>query len=128
MDGSNPIVNTPGGTSNQATSTAGSAGGANPFGSDASNSAPAKASAAGIAGAVVGGVALYGAAMALVARRYRNKKKNAHRRNSSVADSAWMSGADGDRNSRGSNGTGGRSIQTAQISAPLRTENSLGWN
>jgi hypothetical protein len=129
MDGSNPVVNgANGGSINGATATPGATGGANPFGSDASNSAPAKASAAGVAGGVVGGVILYGAAMALVARRYR-KKKNAHRRASSMSNPAWMSGADGDRNSRGSNASSqGRSIQTTQISAPVRTENSLGWN
>jgi hypothetical protein len=129
MDGSSSIVNGAGGASvNGATATPGTTGGANPFGSDASNSAPAKASAVGIAGAVVCGVAVYGAAMALVARRYR-KKRLAHRRASSTSNPQWMSGADGDRNSRGSNTSSqGRSIQTAQISAPVRTENSLGWN
>jgi hypothetical protein len=131
MDGSNPLVTGANGGSGGSGSTAtpGATGGANPFGSDASNSAHAKGSAAGIAVSVCSGVALYGVAMALVARRYR-KKRLAHRRASSTSDPAWMSGADGgSRNSRGSNTSSqGRSIQTAQISAPVRTENSLGWN
>ncbi|KAF1980168.1 hypothetical protein BU23DRAFT_444673, partial [Bimuria novae-zelandiae CBS 107.79] len=97
-------------------------------------------------GAVVGAIA-YGAAMFLVARRYRNKRA-AHRRSSSVPSTSrytygsvgggnWMSGArngrltpiaPGSRGSRGSSSSNGRSIRTQQISAPVMAENSLGWN
>jgi hypothetical protein len=98
---------------------------------------------AGIAMAAIGGSAAYGAAMFLIARRYKKRKQN-HRRSSSLNYSemrqsgspalmggAYMTGgrtsAGHDRNSRGSGRTG-NSARTAQISAPMMAENSLGWN
>ena len=57
------------------------------------------------------GVVLYGAAMSLVARRYRNKKKRArHSRNSSITGQpAWMHGA-GYRDSHSSGSRPDRSM------------------
>ncbi|EKD20024.1 basic proline-rich protein [Drepanopeziza brunnea f. sp. 'multigermtubi' MB_m1] len=101
---------------------------------------------AGIAMAAIGCSAAYGAAMFLVARRYKRRKQN-HRRSSSMAagemsqsgspalmGGAYMSGGRNtpgingrDRNSRGSGRTGA-SARTQQISAPMMAENSLGWN
>ncbi|KAE8443509.1 hypothetical protein EG329_001821 [Mollisiaceae sp. DMI_Dod_QoI] len=101
---------------------------------------------AGIALAAIGGSAAYGVAMFLVARRYKRRKQS-HRRSSSVTNpsemrqsgspalmggaGAFMSGGrtsgGNDRNSRGSGRTG-NSARTAQISAPMMAENSLGWN
>jgi hypothetical protein len=100
---------------------------------------------AGIAAGAVVAAAAYGAAMFFIARRYK-KRKLAHRRASSVADpsemvqsgspalmggAAFMSGGRqsgttaGDRNSKTSQPN---SARTAQISAPMMAENSLGWN
>jgi hypothetical protein len=98
---------------------------------------------AGIAMAAIGGSVAYGVAMFLVSRRYK-KRKQSHRRSSSLAHSemrqsgspalmggAYMTGGrtsgGHDRNSRGSGRTG-NSARTAQISAPMMAENSLGWN
>jgi hypothetical protein len=108
---------------------------------------------AGIAtGAVMGAIA-YGAAMFFVARRYRNRRL-AHKRSNSVPSvpnssrytygsmqgggSVFMTGGRGpgrfspggrdSRGSRGSSSSQGRSVRTAQISAPVMAENSLGWN
>ncbi|KAL1952441.1 hypothetical protein VTO42DRAFT_5474 [Malbranchea cinnamomea] len=93
-----------------------------------------RASAVGIGLGVVGGAALYGAAMFFVARRYRRKRKM-HQRTSSLTggytddsragspSEGFMSGF---RDSRNSGGTG--SARTAMISAPVMSENSLGWN
>lgn len=103
------------------------------------------------AGAVVGavgGAAAYGAAMFFIARRYK-KKRASHRRASSLTNpnemrytgspalmggAPMMSGGRGSagvmpdgRDSRGSGRTG-NSARTAQISAPMMAENSLGWN
>jgi hypothetical protein len=98
---------------------------------------------------ISGGVAVaaaYGAAMFLIARRYK-KRRLSHRRSSSVLNpaemrqsgspallagaGAFMSGGrttpGHDRNSRGSGRTG-NSARTQQISAPMMAENSLGWN
>jgi len=101
-----------------------------------------------VAGAIVGALA-YGAAMFFIARRYRNRKM-AHKRTNSVPSTgrytygsmnggaAFMTAAarglggrstPGGRDSRGSGtSSNGRSIRTAQISAPVMAENSLGWN
>ncbi|KAK2811644.1 hypothetical protein FQN50_001986 [Emmonsiellopsis sp. PD_5] len=110
-----------------------------------------KATSVGIGLGVVGGAALYGAAMFFVARRYRRKRK-LHRRTSSLtsgmgdmpesgptASDALMSGgrpdgytsptpynANGGRTSQNSGGAG--SARTQMISAPVMAENSLGWN
>jgi hypothetical protein len=113
-------------------------------------SSKAKATTAGIAVAAVGLSAAYGAAMFIVARRYKRKRQN-HRRASSVSSSQGSSamqytGAGSPAlmgggllgQSRGAYGgvTGGRhsqnsgdgSARTANISAPVAAENSLGWN
>jgi len=111
-------------------------------------SSSVKGTTAGIAMACVGGASAYGAAMFLLARRYK-KRKQAHRRSSSVASHSEMrqsttpgmlgsgdlfmsggrlspGGTTNDRHSRGSGG--GNSARTQQISAPMMAENSLGWN
>lgn len=118
----------------------------------APNSANAKVSPTTI-GFLVGGiagVAAYGAAMFIIARRYRQRHER-HQRASSNADydrnvatGPLMAGGlrssdryspphpgrltpgDG-RNSRGSGRSGGTSARTQQISAPMMAENSLGW-
>ena len=126
-----------------------------PIGPGVSNSAPIQPHSVGIAAGVVCGAAAYGAAMFLVARRYR-KRKQSHRRSPSMfsspvmtgsphdfvagANTALMSGGRGDadrsispangyhhgRDSRGSGRSGSTGRQ--QISAPVMAENSLGWN
>ncbi|KAK1635307.1 hypothetical protein BDP81DRAFT_322664, partial [Colletotrichum phormii] len=126
-----------------------------PFGTgdDGSNQSPIqKGTAAAIGIGAVGVAAAYGAAMFIIARRYKQKKQ-AHRRASSLTSSemrytgagsppmmggALMSqdfsnyGAAGGRESHGSGrtrGSGpGNSARTAYISAPVAAENSLGWN
>jgi hypothetical protein len=141
--GSNTNPNDP-----AATSTNGPAQGG-PIDGDMKASRPINGTSVGVAtGAIIGAFA-YGAAMFFVARRYK-KKKMSHQRSSSVPSSrytygsvgglggsAWMSGArngrltpglPGSRGSRGSSSSNGRSVRTAQISAPVMAENSLGWN
>jgi len=132
-----------------ATSTAG--GNSGVFNTEAQNtSSSTKSTAAGIGVGVVGAAAAYGAAMFFIARRYK-RKKQAHRRSSSIMShsemrqsgspallsggNAFMVGArnsaggtNHDRNSRGSGGSNGNSARTQQISAPMMAENSLGWN
>ncbi|CCF45943.1 hypothetical protein CH063_03734 [Colletotrichum higginsianum] len=131
-----------------------------PFGGsdDSSKQSPIqKGTAAAIGIGAVGVAAAYGAAMFIIARRYKQKKQ-AHRRASSVTSSemrytgagsppmmggALMSrdfsnyggvagGVPGGRESHGSGQTGrsgmGNSARTAYISAPVAAENSLGWN
>jgi len=108
------------------------------------NTSPGTAgTTAAIALSALGGSAAYGAAMFLLARRYKARKQN-HRRSSSLLNpsemrhsgspvfgGAIMSGGrttpGNERNSRGSGGTG-NSARTQQISAPMMAENSLGWN
>ncbi|KAK2013087.1 hypothetical protein LZ32DRAFT_530933, partial [Colletotrichum eremochloae] len=127
-----------------------------PFGGDDDSSKQSpiqKGTAAAIGIGAVGVAAAYGAAMFIIARRYKQKKQ-AHRRASSLASSemrytgagsppmmggALMSrdfsnygGVAGGRESHGSGRTGrsgmGNSARTAVISAPVAAENSLGWN
>ncbi|PKS08812.1 hypothetical protein jhhlp_003421 [Lomentospora prolificans] len=114
-----------------------------------------KGATVGIAFGAVSVAVAYGAAMFLVARRYK-RKKQAHRRASSVTEvtssdmrysgsgspaGAMMGGAllsrdfssyggvAGGRESHGSGRSGaGNSARTAYISAPVAAENSLGWN
>ncbi|RDA91036.1 hypothetical protein CP533_2555 [Ophiocordyceps camponoti-saundersi (nom. inval.)] len=106
----------------------------------------------GVAFGVVGAGVMYGAAMFIIARRYKRKKQT-HRRSSSVSNSqnssemrytggaspALMGGALPSRDyfsyrpeGRDSHGSGrsgmGNSGRTANISAPVAAENSLGWN
>jgi hypothetical protein len=102
----------------------------------------------GIGVGVAAGAAVYGAAMFMVARRYKNRRQR-HQRQSSLsgngpqmgqASSGAMGGAimsggrqtpytDGreSRGSRGSGNTNQASIRTQQISGPMMAENSLGW-
>lgn len=104
-----------------------------------------KPSSIGIGLGVVGGAAVYGVAMFMVAKRYK-KRKNAHRRASSVQSggsgpretNTLMTGA---RHSYGSRqpgyNTAGRDSRNSDrshqsgrtyISPPVMAENSLGWN
>ena len=130
----------------------GSGGDAFDSGDSGNSSSSQKATTAGIAVGAVGLSAMYGAAMFIVARRYK-RKRQAHRRASSITGSdassdmqyapngspALMGGAllsqdysnygAAARESQGSGRTGGNgSARTANISAPVATENSLGWN
>jgi hypothetical protein len=126
-----PMDGTFSGQQAAATTAAGSPQGGAPFGGDSGNSQTVKSSAVAIGTATAAGVVLYGAAMGLVARRYRNKKKKArHSRNTSITGSepAWMAGAGYSRHSHGSGSSQGRSIRSQGISAPVMAENSLGWN
>jgi hypothetical protein len=138
------------GSGTQATST--SNGNSGVFNTVAQNTTPsAKATAAGAAVGAIGAAAAYGAAMFFIARRYK-KRKQSHRRSSSLMNpsemrqsgspallggaNAFMSGGrtstpgtgGNDRNSRGSGRSNGNSARTQQISAPMMAENSLGWN
>ena len=123
------------------------------FSTASQNTTPAVSSTtAGIAVGAVGAAAAYGVAMFFIARRYKRKKQG-HRRSSSLISGADMrqsrapallSGGNaimaggrssyggttptGDRNSRGSGRSAGNSARTQQISAPMMAENSLGWN
>lgn len=116
----------------------------------------ARGMTAGIATGAVVAAAAYGAGMFFIARRYK-KRRLAHRRQRSVMNPAEMAQAGGpaltggammsggrqpggsgpglgagvganDRHSRGSGKSNGNSARTAQISAPMMAENSLGWN
>ncbi|OJD27981.1 hypothetical protein ACJ73_00614 [Blastomyces percursus] len=125
-----------------------------PGGSGGSSSV--KAASVGIGLGVVGGAALYGAAMFFVARRYRKRRK-LHRRTSSltsgmgeigivgaaggdtrpIATDALMSGGRSDgytsptpyaARDNQSTSSGSGSGRNQMISAPVMAENSLGWN
>ncbi|KAL6717081.1 multicopy suppressor of a budding defect [Lecanora helva] len=123
-----------------------------PVGGGIGSSNPVRASSVGIACGVAAGAAAYGAAMFLVARRYR-KRRQSHLRSPSMfnspvmshagpdalAGAALMSGGVGDHRSpspyhdediRAASRGSGRSASTGrqQISAPVMAENSLGWN
>lgn len=95
----------------------------------ASASSGVRPSSIGIGVGAAAGAAAYAGAMFYVARRYR-KRKQLHQRSSSVpsasmsevSNSGFLSGPN--RISHNS----GRSNRTAQISAPVMSENSLGWN
>jgi hypothetical protein len=137
------------GTGSGAASTSSTASGNNNavFNTPNQNTSPkTSGTAAGFAAGGIGVAAAYGAAMFLIARRYK-KRRLSHRRSSSVLNpsemrqsgspallggaGAFMSGGrttpGHDRNSRGSGRTG-NSARTQQISAPMMAENSLGWN
>lgn len=128
------------------------AGVAGTVGNDTSSTSGVKASSVGIGLGVVGGAAIYGVAMFMVAKRYK-KRKAAHRRVASVnpagapsmgenstlmaagarnsygirqpADPSTTHHEHG-RDSRGSeqSGQSGRTF----ISPPVTAANSLGWN
>jgi hypothetical protein len=130
---------------------------ADPFGNTGSgdgNSKPGQqGTTAGIALGVIGVAGAYGAAMFIIARRYK-RKRQAHRRTSSMTDPSEMrsaagsphfmggallsrdfssyGGVAGGRNSHGTQGSGrsgaNNSARTAYISGPMSAENSLGWN
>lgn len=121
-------------------------------GGEENSNTSVKPSSIGIGLGVVGGAAVYGVAMFMVAKRYK-KRKNAHKRASSVQSgstgstgsyrpgeqSTLMTGA---RNSYGSrqpaahhpagreSRNSDRSGQSGRtyISPPVMAENSLGWN
>lgn len=121
-------------------------------GSDGQSSAQ-RGTTAGIVSGAVAVAAAYGVVMFVVARRYK-RKKQAHRRASSIsnpsdmgqsgtASPALMGGAllsrdftntygavpPSGRDSHGSGRSGmGASGRTQYISAPVAAENSLGWN
>lgn len=118
-------------------------GDAAPMGSTPSNTT-VSGKTIGLSVGIVAGAAAYGAAMFLVARRYRQRRAGRHGRSNSINRSvspgsnpasglmasggAVMHGA-ARFDHRGSRGSGGRaSARTAQISAPMMAENSLGWN
>lgn len=109
-----------------------------------------KAQTAGIAVGAAAVASAYGAAMFIIARRYKRKRQG-HKRNSSISSNAEMrqagspammggallsrdftgyGGVQGNtRHSQGSGRSGGNnSARTAIISAPVAAENSLGWN
>lgn len=114
-----------------------------PMGAVPSESNTISGGTIGLSAGIVAGAAVYGAAMFLVARRYRQKRNGRHGRSNSINRSmspgsnpasglmgsggaAVMHGARGPFDKRGS---GGRvSARTQQISAPMMAENSLGWN
>ncbi len=124
-----------------------------PFnGNDATSSPESSTQRGTTVGIVTGSVAVaaaYGAVMFILARRYK-RKKQAHRRASSISSPSEMRqtgspalmggahlsrdftdsyGAAGGRDSHGSGRSGmGNSGRTAYISAPVAAENSLGWN
>ncbi|KAK4041365.1 hypothetical protein C8A01DRAFT_14874 [Parachaetomium inaequale] len=129
-----------------------------PFGSSGGDnsggqSGTQRGTTAGIVSGAVAVAAAYGVVMFVVARRYK-RKKQAHRRASSISNPSEMSepgrgspalmggallsrdftssyGAvpPGERNSHGSGRSGmGNSGRTQFISAPVAAENSLGWN
>jgi hypothetical protein len=141
--GGGPGPSSGGGNSNQ-----------DPFGnggSGDSTSSSQRGVTAGIALGAAGVAGAYGAAMFIIARRYK-RKKQAHKRSSSVTSHSEMrqggspplmggallsrdftgtyGGVHGNtRHSQGSGRSGmSNSARTANISAPVAAENSLGWN
>ncbi len=149
--GSSGGGSTPGGSSNS-----------DPFGNNAGTdsgsgggqSSSQRGTTAGIVSGAVAVAAAYGVVMFVVARRYKRKKQS-HRRASSISTPSEMSEAHGrgspalmggallsrdftssygavppgGRDSHGSGRSGmGGSGRTQFISAPVAAENSLGWN
>jgi len=141
---------TPGGSSNS--DPFGTSGDSN-SGTSGGQSSSQRGTTAGIVSGAVAVAAAYGVVMFVVARRYKRKKQS-HRRASSIStpsemsepgrgSPALMGGAllsrdftssygavpAGGRNSHGSGRSGmGGSGRTQFISAPVAAENSLGWN
>jgi len=134
-------------SANAATTSSGSNGEGAAGTDDSTGNSSVKPSSIGIGLGVVGGAAVYGVAMFMVAKRYK-KRKNQHKRASSVQSgnsapretNTLMTGA---RNSYGSRQPGynnaghgrdsrnsDRSQQSGRtyISPPVMAENSLGWN
>lgn len=135
---------------NPAATTSASAGDGAPIGGDSGSSQPVRGTSVGIGVGACAGAAIYAAAMVYVARRYK-KKRSRHQRASSVPQPEmsqygsvgggmggyFMSGANGRHsdtpsNARGSRNSAGssnnRSVREQGISAPVMSENSLGWN
>jgi hypothetical protein len=132
---------------NPAATTLASAGDGAPIGGDSGASQPVRGTSVGIGVGATAGAALYAAAMIYVARRYR-KRRQSHQRSSSVPAAGpemsqygsvgggmggyWMSGANNEGSPRGSRNSAGssnsRSVREQGISAPVMSENSLGWN
>ena len=137
-----------------------SSGTKDPFGDSGSGESTAaqKGTTAGIAIGALSVAGAYGAAMFVIARRYKRKKQR-HQRSSSVSAADEMRGPPSPalmggallsrdfssspgyapgygatnggnmRNSQGSGRSGtNQSARTANISAPVAAENSLGWN
>lgn len=128
----------------------GNTGGAAGAEQDGSSNSSVKPSSIGIGLGVVGGAAVYGVAMFMVAKRYK-KRKAAHRRASSMHSGSsgphehntLMSGGRNSYGSRqvapsnGAHNTAGRDSRNSDrsgqsgrtyISPPVMAENSLGWN
>lgn len=116
-------------------------GDAAPMGAAPSGNSAVSGKTIGLTGGIVAGAAVYGAAMFLVARRYRQRRGRHGRSNSinrsvspgSNPASGLMGGGaavmHGARSPFDKRGSGGRaSARTQQISAPMMAENSLGWN
>jgi hypothetical protein len=157
----NPTIKLIPGDDEVASSGSGSESGGDPFNTQETandeRTPGEKGATAGIAMGAIFVSAAYGAAMFIVARRYK-RKKQAHRRASSISNSSDMrysgngappmmggallspdlassayggvaSAAPGGRESHGSGRSGmNNSGRTAFISAPVAAENSLGWN
>lgn len=113
----------------------GGSGSSNDVGGAASSSSTISPKSAVIAASAAVGAAAYGAGMFFIARRYRRRRQLHHRSSSTVSEQmSEVSGghlsttrsrsAYGGANSRNS----GRSNLTQLISAPVTSENSLGWN
>jgi hypothetical protein len=115
-------------------------------GNSDTGSSPVRPSSVGIAVGAVAGATVYGAAMFLVARRYK-KRKSGHQRSSSMQSGSSRGARPGESSNlmaagaRGSYGTryGGRTSRGSDhsdsqrsgrtyISPPVMAENSLGWN
>jgi hypothetical protein len=116
---------------------AGQPAGGSPFGSDTFAHQEINRSSSYIAVPVVAGAFMYASVMMMVARRYRQKRRQSHLlENSPIQEPAWMSGRasmsqvvpNNSRDSQGSGNVSGRSIRSQPISAPVMAQNSLGWN
>jgi hypothetical protein len=107
-----------------------------PFGSDTLGHQEVNRTSSYVAMPVVAGAFLYASAMMIVARRYRQKRRQTHLlEDSPVQEPAWMTGRasmsqvpNNSRDSQGSGNISGRSIRSQPISAPVMAQNSLGWN
>lgn len=119
-----------------------------PIGGDTGESRPVRGSSVGIGVGAVCGAAAYAAAMVYIARRYK-KKRASHQRTSSVPTAGEMSengrggmggffmaggrgssaiGSDSTGSRYSGHSSNGRSVREQGISAPVMSENSLGWN
>lgn len=151
-DGSTTTQST-GGDSGETSTSSGSGGDVFENNSGSSSSSSQKAKIAGISLGAIAIAGAYGAAMFVIARRYKRKRQSRDRASSlgsgsgSVSDMrqtgspALMGGAlmsrdfsnyGGVSNGRDSHGSGrsgmGNSGRTGYISAPVAAANSLGWN